>query len=130
MIEYTTGDIFEADVEALTVPVNCKGVAGAGLALEFKQRFPDWFHHYAHVCRLGCLEPGSIHVHEWAAWHRPRIIFDFPTKRHWRDKSHIEDIDAGLRDLARRIREFEVGSVAMPAVGCGLGGLHFTDVSP
>lgn len=123
------GDIFLAPAEALVNPVNCVGVMGKGLALQFKQRFPANFHAYREACRKGLVRPGKVFIFDTGGT-SPRFIINFPTKRHWRDRSRLEDIRAGLRDLAREVASRCISSVAIPPIGCGLGGLMRTEVFP
>lgn len=130
MIEVRRGDILGADVEALVNTVNCVGIMGRGIALQFKNRFPANFKAYAAACARAELEPGRMFVYETGTLTNPKFIINFPTKRHWRGKSRIEDIDAGLLDLARHIRALGIQSVAIPPLGSGLGGLNWDDVRP
>ena len=136
MIQYTRGDILADPSDALVNPVNCVGVMGAGLAKQFKRRFPSNFRAYAEICRRGKLNVGEVHVHTMVrspygtGWPLPPYIINFPTKRHWRDPSRLEDIEAGLTALADAIRQHGIRSVAVPALGSGLGGLAWTDVRP
>lgn len=127
MIEIRRGDLFEAEVEALVNPVNCVGVMGRGLALAFRTRFPDNFEAYAAACRRGAVVPGEMFVFETGR-PRPRLVVNFPTKRHWREKSRMEDLTRGLSSLADTIRERDLRSLALPALGCGLGGLEWRAV--
>ena len=128
MIHFRTGDILAADVEALVNTVNCVGVMGRGIALQFKKRFPENFRAYAKACEQGEMRPGRMFVFETRRLTNPRFIINFPTKRHWRGNSRLDDIEAGLSDLTRRIRERGVRSVAIPPLGSGLGGLDWTAV--
>jgi O-acetyl-ADP-ribose deacetylase (regulator of RNase III) len=128
MILQKTGDLFLADVDALVNPVNTVGVMGAGLAYQFKQRFFDNFAAYQAACYKGELKSGRMFV--TATGRKPQWIINFPTKRHWRDQSRIEDIQSGLEDLVRVIHENSIRSVAIPPLGCGLGGLNWADVEP
>ena len=130
MIRFTTGDILAEDVEALVNPVNCVGVMGRGLALQFRKAYPECFHAYAKACKRRDVKPGRMFVFETGALSNPRMIVNFPTKRHWRDNSMIEDIEAGLEDLAKVIHERDLCSIAVPALGSGLGGLEWSDVRP
>ena len=130
MIELKNGDIFGEDVEALVNSVNCVGVMGRGIALQFKNVFPENFKAYADACKRGEVRPGRMFVYESGKMTNPRYIVNFPTKRHWRGKSRIEDLDAGLVDLVRVIREREIRSIAIPPLGTNLGGLRWTDVRP
>jgi O-acetyl-ADP-ribose deacetylase (regulator of RNase III) len=128
MIEYRTGDILKADAEALVNTVNCVGIMGRGIALQFKSAFPENFKAYAAACRRGEVQPGRMFVFETGALTRPKYIINFPTKRHWRGKSRIEDIEAGLVALVQEIRSRAIRSMAIPPLGSGLGGLNWADV--
>jgi O-acetyl-ADP-ribose deacetylase (regulator of RNase III) len=128
MIEYKTGNILEADVEALVNSVNCVGFMGRGIALQFKKAWPENFKAYAAACRRQEVQPGTMFVFETGSLTNPRYIINFPTKRHWRGKSRIEDIEAGLEALAEEIRRRSIRSVALPPLGSGLGGLQWPEV--
>ena len=130
MIERKTGDMFVEDVEALVNSVNCVGVMGRGIALQFKNRFPENFKAYSDACKRDELRPGRMFVHESGRITNPRYIINFPTKRHWRGKSRMEDIEAGLQALVREIRERNIQSIAIPPLGSNLGGLDWADVRP
>ena len=130
MIRFTTGDILAEDAEALVNTVNCVGVMGRGIALQFKKAFPENFRIYVEACKRGEVQPGRMFVFETGALTNPRYIINFPTKRHWRGNSRIEDIRAGLKDLATVIRERDIRSIAVPPLGSGLGGLEWSDVRP
>lgn len=128
MITYTTGDLLDADVDALVNTVNTVGVMGKGLALQFKRRFPDNFRQYAAACDRGEVALGHMFVVSNDELGGPRYIVNFPTKGHWRSRSKIEHIDAGLVDLVRVIRELDLKSLAVPALGAGNGGLDWAEV--
>ena len=128
MIEYKTGNILAEDAEALVNTVNCVGVMGRGIALQFKRAFPDNFKVYASRCKRNEIQPGRVYVYETGQLTGPRYIINFPTKRHWRAKSRIQDIESGLASLAEEIRSHEIRSVAIPPLGSGLGGLKWPDV--
>lgn len=128
MVEYKTGDIFNEDVDALVNSVNCVGVMGRGIALQFKNMFPDNFKAYAAACKRDEVQPGEMFVVPTGQLTGPRYIINFPTKRHWRSKSRLEDIESGLQSLGNEIREREIRSVAIPALGSDLGGLRWNDV--
>ena len=128
-IVYANGDIFDAEVEALVNPVNCTGVAGRGLAREFRSRFPANCRAYVVVCNRGDLKVGSVFVFGTRR-PQPQYIINFPTKRHWRHASRLEDIELGLAALVREIERRGIRSVAVPALGCGLGGLQWDQVRP
>jgi len=122
MIEYASGDILKCEADALVNTVNCVGVMGRGIALQFKNAFPENFRAYETACKLGAVQPGQMFVYETGQLTPPRFIINFPTKRHWRGKSRIEDIEAGLVDLVGVIRDKGIRSIAIPPLGAGLGG--------
>lgn len=130
MIELTQGDILKADAEALVNTVNCVGFMGRGIAAQFKRAFPQNFRAYQAACRREDVRPGHMFVVETGRDANPRYIINFPTKRHWRGKSRIEDIEAGLTALVAEIQNRGIRSVAIPPLGCGLGGLEWLDVRP
>ena len=127
MIRFVQGDLFASGCEALVNPVNCVGVMGRGLALQFRRRFPANFEAYREACTHREIQPGFCHFFDADA-RQPRFIVNFPTKRHWRDRSRIEDIRAGLDDLALFLDNATIRSIAVPPLGCGLGGLPWPDV--
>ncbi len=128
MIERGTGNLLTADVDALVNPVNTVGVMGKGLALQFKKAFPEGFREYEAACKRDEVVVGRMHVVQRLM--RPRLIFNFPTKKHWRQPSKLEYIRDGLVDLAAQIRALKVASIAVPPLGCGNGGLAWRDVRP
>jgi O-acetyl-ADP-ribose deacetylase (regulator of RNase III) len=130
MIQYKKGDILQEDVEALVNTVNCVGIMGRGIALQFKNAFPENFRSYAAACERNEVQPGQMLVFKTGRLTNPKYIINFPTKRHWRGKSRIEDIDAGLVALANEIRSRNIHSIAIPPLGSGLGGLDWSSVRP
>ena len=130
MIEFTTGDILRANAEALVNTVNCVGIMGRGIALQFKNAFPANFKAYQAACAREAVRPGKMFVFETGTLGNPKFIINFPTKRHWKGKSRMEDIDSGLKALAEEICERGIHSIAIPPLGSGLGGLNWTDVRP
>ncbi len=130
MIDYRTGDILKDESEALVNTVNCVGVMGRGIALQFKDAYPENFKEYADACKRGDVKPGTMLVHETEKLTGPRYIINFPTKRHWRGKSRIQDIESGLKALIAALREKQIRSVAIPPLGSGLGGLDWSEVRP
>lgn len=128
MIEFKIGDLFADDAEALVNTVNCVGIMGRGVALQFKNAFPENFEAYQVACDRGDVQPGRMFVYETGQLTNPRYIINFPTKRHWRGKSRIEDIDSGLVALVSEIRARGIRSIALPPLGSGLGGLNWHDV--
>lgn len=130
MIEYRTGDLLQADVEALVNTVNCVGIMGRGIALQFKQTYPANFKAYAAACKRGEVEPGRMFVVATNALIGPKYIINFPTKRDWRGKSRMEYIDSGLAALVEEIQRRDIRSIAIPPLGSGLGGLDWQAVRP
>lgn len=129
MIISTRGDLLKVKTEALVNTVNTVGVMGKGLALQFKIAYPDNYRAYRKACNDKILQPGKMFV--FYLEKTCQYIINFPTKRHWRDKSRLVDIEAGLRDLVRTIKEKDIKSVAIPPLGCGLGGLSWSqEVKP
>ena len=129
-MELTKGDILGADVEALVNTVNCDGFMGRGIAAQFRRAFPDNFKAYEAACKRKEVVPGRMFVFATGQLTNPRFIINFPTKRHWRGKSRIEDIESGLKALVDDVRERNIKSIAVPPLGCGLGGLDWRDVRP
>jgi O-acetyl-ADP-ribose deacetylase (regulator of RNase III) len=130
MIKLQQGDILHADAEALVNTVNCVGIMGRGIALQFRKAFPENYKAYKAACSRGELQPGKMFVFDLNRFQHPRFIINFPTKRHWRGKSRIEDIKAGLKDLVEESRKLKIQSIAIPPLGCGLGGLDWEEVRP
>jgi O-acetyl-ADP-ribose deacetylase (regulator of RNase III) len=128
MIQYKTGDVLAEDAEALVNTVNCVGIMGRGVALEFKKMWPENFKAYAAACRRQEVQPGRMFIFETGQLTNPRYIINFPTKRHWRGKSRIEDINSGLQALVAAVRERGIRSIAVPPLGAGLGGLDWVEV--
>lgn len=130
MMEFTAGDILQDDAQAVVNTVNCVGIMGRGIALQFKNQFPDNFKQYAAACKRSEVRPGAMFVHETGNLTGPRYIINFPTKRHWKGASRIEDIETGLDDLVRFVLDKGITSLALPPLGCGLGGLDWSRVKP
>ena len=130
MVEIKRGNLLTADAEALVNTVNCVGYMGKGIALQFKKAFPENFTEYQKACRAGLVQPGRVLTFENSSMLSPRYIINFPTKRHWRGKSKYEDIESGLRALVSEVKRLRVGSIALPPLGCGLGGLDWKRVRP
>ena len=130
MIERTKGNLLKADAEALVNTVNCVGYMGKGIALQFKQAFPENFEVYQKACHTGDVKPGSMFIFKTGSMFNPKYIINFPTKRHWRGDSKIDDIKAGLVALVQEIKQLNIQSVAVPPLGCGLGGLNWNLVRP
>lgn len=125
MITVGRGNLLESKVDALVNTVNCVGHMGKGIALQFKQAFPANYNAYKKACDRGEVVPGRMFVFDNGGLLTPHFIINFPTKRHWRGKSRIEDIDSGLEDLVRHIERLGIRSIAIPPLGCGHGGLNW-----
>ena len=130
MVELTRGNILEAETEALVNTVNCVGFMGKGIALQFKKAYPDNFEAYRKACAAGEVQPGRMHIFELSSMLNPKFVINFPTKRDWRANSCYEDIEAGLKALVSDIRRLCIQSIAVPPLGCGLGGLDWSRVRP
>lgn len=130
MIELTRGNLLTAEVDALVNTVNCVGFMGKGIALQFKQAFPENNLQYEQACAREEVVPGKMMIHDNGGLVMPRWIINFPTKRHWRANSRIEDIESGLVALVSDVRRLGIKSIAVPPLGCGLGGLQWTQVRP
>lgn len=130
MIKFIQGDILKADAEALVNTVNCVGIMGRGVALQFKKAFPANFKAYEVACKANQVQLGSMFVHDLNQLYNPRFIINFPTKLHWKSKSRIDDIQSGLKNLIAIVQQHNIRSIAVPSLGCGLGGLNWDDVKP
>ncbi|MFX0581338.1 macro domain-containing protein [Nocardia nepalensis] len=129
-ITETTGNLLDADTEALVNTVNTVGVMGKGIALEFRRDYPDMFEAYRNACERGDVQLGKMHVWKTGAPERPRYIINFPTKGRWRPRSNLSDIESGLTDLVKVVTELGITSIAIPPLGCGHGGLAWSAVRP
>jgi len=130
-IIYKKGNMFEDHSEAIVNTVNCVGVMGKGVALEFKRRWPENFKAYKKLCDQELLQPGSMFIHDNGGMlleSGPRYLINFPTKQHWRAKSKMSFVEEGLNDFVEQIQNLGIKSVAMPPLGCGNGGLLWADV--
>lgn len=126
IFELTQGNLFDSTAQTIVNPVNTVGVMGAGLALQFKEMYPDMFSSYVGHCKSGALAIGKLYLyradHEW--------ILNFPTKQDWRQPSRIEWIEAGLKKFVETYERQGITSIAFPKLGCGNGGLDWRDVGP
>ena len=122
------GDIFQSGMQTLVNPINCKGIMGAGLAKDFKTKYPEMFTEYKDLCKQNKVKPGKPYLSDKT--HSATRVLNFPTKDDWRNKSNLRDIQAGLRYIAEHATALGISSIAMPAIGCGLGGLKWEDVLP
>lgn len=124
MITLKSGSIFTSHAQCIVNPVNCVGVMGKGLALEFKRRYPDMFSRYHVLCNKGDISVGKIAFWKSKTGTDP-IICLFPTKNHWRERSTVDIIEQGLRQYVKYAPNMNITSAAFPKIGCGLGGLNF-----
>ena len=126
MINYIKDkDIFESDCEVITNPINCVGVMGGGLALAFKNKFPNMYKTYKEMCDKHEIKPGKVYLVDGDEKHK---VLLFPTKDHYKYMSRYRFITGGLRSLVRQYKDWGIKSIALPALGCGLGGLDWIDV--
>jgi O-acetyl-ADP-ribose deacetylase (regulator of RNase III) len=130
MLVEAEGNLLDAPAVALVNAVNTVGVMGKGIALQFRRAYPANYDAYAAACRRGEVSLGRMFVTETGWPGQPRLIVNFPTKSHWRGRSHLPDIESGLADLRRVISDYTITSIAVPALGCGNGGLDWRDVRP
>ncbi|WP_067569358.1 type II toxin-antitoxin system antitoxin DNA ADP-ribosyl glycohydrolase DarG [Nocardia acidivorans] len=130
VITQATGNLLHADTVALVNTVNTVGVMGKGIALQFRRAYPQMFEEYQKACARGQVQIGRMHVWETGMLEGPRYIINFPTKRHWRAGSKLEDVRAGLTALVAVIRDLDIESIAIPPLGCGNGGLEWSEVEP
>jgi O-acetyl-ADP-ribose deacetylase (regulator of RNase III) len=118
------------DVDAIVNTVNCVGVMGKGIALQFKNKWPDNFAQYHAACKAGEVRPGKMMVYDAGAYAQPHFVINFPTKDHWRGNSKLSFIQDGLLDLIAQVQALDIRSIAIPPLGCGNGGLNWQDVKP
>jgi O-acetyl-ADP-ribose deacetylase (regulator of RNase III) len=130
MIRILQGDLLKQDVDAIVNTVNCVGVMGKGIALQFKNKWPKNYEMYAAACKEGKVKPGHMLIYDAGGLVKPHYIINFPTKQHWKGKSKLEFIRDGLVDLVRQIERLNIQSIAIPPLGCGNGGLDWTVVRP
>lgn len=130
MIYSMKGNLLEDSAEVYVNTVNTVGVMGKGIALQFKQAFPDVFKQYAKGCKSGNVQVGKMHVVPVESLTNPMYIIHFPTKKHWRNPSKLTYIQDGLRDLVKVVQKLDVKSIALPPLGCGNGGLEWSVVRP
>lgn len=130
MIIYKKGNLLEGLVEALVNTVNTVGVMGKGIALQFKNAFPENYKAYSDAVKSGAFRLGEVLVVPVKTVGTARFVINFPTKAHWRFPSRIEWIQAGLKDLRAKIQEYSIRSIALPPLGCGNGGLDWSQIQP
>lgn len=120
-MEIIKGDIFKSNMQTIINPINCVGVMGKGLALSFKQKYPEMYIDYKTRCNNNQVKIGEPYLYKTdSVW-----ILNFPTKKHWKEKSKIEYITTGLDYILNHYEEFGITSLAIPKIGAGLGGLDW-----
>lgn len=130
-VTLTSGDLLKAEADAIVNTVNCVGIMGKGIALQFKKKWPENFKAYEKACRAGQVRPGKMFVHDLGRLAgKPYFIINFPTKDHWRGKSELSFIEDGLKDLVCVVEAHGIRSIAIPPLGCGNGGLDWEVVRP
>jgi O-acetyl-ADP-ribose deacetylase (regulator of RNase III)/uncharacterized protein YwgA len=127
MVKVLMGDILKSNAQTLVNTVNCVGIMGKGIALEFKEQFPDMFNDYVARCNRNEVRLGRPYLYKRLT---PPWILNFPTKGHWRSVSRIEDIVKGLKYLLQQYKEWRITSLAVPPLGCGQGQLEWKIVGP
>jgi len=128
MFELTRGNLLESDVEAVVNTVNTEGIMGKGIALQFRKAYPDNYEAYRRACEAGEVQPGRMFIFDRQSLTNPRYIINFPTKRHWKARSRMDDVESGLVALVADVRRLGIRSIAVPPLGCGLGGLSWQEV--
>lgn len=128
MFELVKGNLLEADVEAVVNTVNTEGIMGKGIALQFRKAYPENYAAYRKACETEEVKPGQMFIYDQHSLANPRYIINFPTKRHWRSNSRMEDVEAGLAALVGDVRRLGIRTIAVPPLGCGLGGLPWPEV--
>lgn len=129
-IQLMTGDLLEQQVDAIVNTVNCEGVMGKGIALQFRRKSPENYKAYERACKAGEVRVGRMFVYDAGPLAQPHFIINFPTKDRWRARSKMEYIDTGLVDLIEQVRKLNICSIALPPLGCGNGGLDWNAVRP
>ncbi len=128
MIQFKTGNILLDESDAIVNTVNCVGVMGKGLALQFKKAYPNNFTKYKSACDKGLIHPGKMFITQHLNLTHTQWVINFPTKKHWKNNSKIDDIEHGLIDLIEQIEALKIKSIAIPPLGSGLGGLDWNIV--
>jgi O-acetyl-ADP-ribose deacetylase (regulator of RNase III) len=129
-VEIAKGDPLEQRVDAIVNAVNAVGVMGKGIALQFKRKWPANYKAYEAACKRKEVVSCKMFVFDNGGLVEPKYIINFPTKRHWRQPSRMSDIECGLVDLVFQVKSLKIKSIAIPSLGCGNGGLSWSDVKP
>lgn len=127
-VQIKSGDLLKEKSDAIVNTVNCVGVMGKGIALQFKQRWPSNFKEYEAASKRKEIKIGKMFIYDLGEWEKPQYIINFPTKVHWRGDSKLEYIKDGLRDLVKQVKRLGIESISLPPLGCGNGGLDWDDV--
>ena len=131
MLHYVHGNLLKSEAEALVNAVNCVGVMGKGIAFSFKKLFPENYAAYNLACHKHQVHPGKMFIfYTTDLFGNKKLIINFPTKKHWKEKSELSYINDGLQDLITVIDKYHIQSLAIPPLGCGNGGLNWNDVKP
>ena len=130
MVEYKQGNLLTDTSEALVNAVNCVGVMGGGIAAQFKQAFPEYYEDYKRACEANELQLGTVHTFATGQIVNPKWLVSFPTKDHWKEDSQMASVRTGLLSLREWLETSKIASIAIPALGCGLGGLSWETVKP
>lgn len=125
MLYFVSGNFWDQPADIRVNTVNCVGVSGKGVALQFKKAHPEMYQAYRAACERGEVQPGRLHIFDVSDSYK---IVNFPTKRHWRDNSRYDDIDLGLKALQELLRALGKVTVTLPALGCGHGGLDWNRI--
>jgi O-acetyl-ADP-ribose deacetylase (regulator of RNase III)/uncharacterized protein YwgA len=128
VIKLKVGNILKDESDAIVNTVNCVGVMGKGLALQFKKAYPDNFREYKSACNKGLVNPGKMFITQYSDLVGNQWVINFPTKKHWKGSSKIEFIEQGLIDLVEQVKKRNIRSIAIPPLGAGLGGLDWDTV--
>lgn len=128
-IVFKQGNIFDSNCDVIVNTINCVGVMGKGIALEFKKKYPKMFDDYKKRCSLHSVRPGAPYLYLLDSNNdKHKYILNFPTKDHWRAKSKMDYVISGMQWFCNNFKQFDFKSIAFPALGCGNGGLSFDDV--
>ena len=129
-INIKKGDLLKESVDAIVNTVNCVGVMGKGIALQFKKKWSENYKAYALACKAEKVKTGEMFIYDAGGLVKPHFVINFPTKQHWREKTKMSCIDEGLKDLIEQIQALKIEAIAIPPLGCGNGGLDWADVKP
>lgn len=129
MIKYVRGDLLKSPAQVLVNTVNTVGVMGAGIALQFKEQYPEMFQKYQLLCKKKLLDIGKLYLWKPTNTSSKEILL-FPTKKHWLNLSELNWIEAGLQKFVENYERLNIKSIAFPKLGCGNGGLSWHNVKP